>query len=61
MNEHKLDELMKSYTELEELIELRGFSDLDLNRLIRLKLKLENLIEYMKKEIENDEPYFGLY
>lgn len=52
---------MKLYTELEELIELRGFSDLDLNRLVRLKLKLEKLIEYMKKEIDNDEPYFGLY
>lgn len=61
MNSNKIDELMKLYTELEELIELRGFSDLDLNRLIRLKLKLEKLIEYMKKEIDNDEPYFGLY
>ena len=55
MNEHKLDELMKAYTELEELIELRGFSDLDYKRLKRLRSKLESLIKQLEIDMETDD------
>ena len=55
MNSNKIDELMKSYTELEELIELRGFSDLDYKRLKRFRSKLESLIKQLEIDMEIDD------
>lgn len=46
---------MKLYTELEELIELRGFSDLDYKRLKRFRSKLESLIKQLEIDMEIDD------